>query len=217
MSILVSEILVRVSTLLLDEEHTRWPVEELIRWINDTPGALLSRRPAAISRTTIHTLVQGTYQTIPDDGVLLLDVVRNMGTDGITPGRPVRRSDRQQIDDIDPDWHTGTAKDVIKQYTFDDRLPKSFYVYPPAIAGTKVELVDAALPATVADEGDTLAIGAEYIDPICNYVVYRAQSKDSEFANGAVAGAYYQAFEAALGVKSQADASASPNQPNNSV
>lgn len=217
MPIPVSDILVRVGDLMLDEEHVRWTAEELIRWINDAPSALLARRPAAISRTTVHELVAGTYQTIPDGGVLLLDVVRNMGTDGATPGRPVRRSDRQQIDDIDPDWHTATPKVVIQQYTFDDRLPKSFYVYPPAVAGTQVELVDAALPATVTSESDILDVGAEYIDPIVNYVIYRAHSKDSEFANGAIAGAYYQAFEAALGVKSAVDVNASPNQPGNSV
>lgn len=217
MGILVSEILDRVSILLSDEEFTRWPKEELILWINDAPGALLARRPAAISRTSVHTLVTGTKQAIPTDGILLLDVVRNMGMDGATPGRVIRRSDRQQIDDADPDWHTKMAKQVIQQYTFDDRVPKEFYVYPPAVAGVKVELVDAALPATVEDEDDTLDIGIEYMDPVVNYVVYRANSKDFEYADGAVAAAYYRAFEASLGVKSQSDVAASPNQVGNSV
>lgn len=217
MTIAVSEILVRVGDLLNDAEHVRWSEEELIRWINDSPSALLSRRPAAISRTDTLVLVAGTLQNIPSDGVLLLDVVRNMGSDGATPGRPIRRSDRQQIDDIDPDWHTATAKATIQQYTFDDRLPKSFYVYPPAVAGTQVELLYAALPEPVSDPADTLAIGAEYIDPIVNYVVYRANAKDSEFAQGTIAAAYFQAFEASLGVKSAVDVNASPNQPGNSV
>lgn len=224
MAIPVSDLLTRIDDLLLDKpgddgDRTRWPNAERIRWANDAMGAILNRKPGALSRRVVHPLSQGSYQAIPSDGSMLLDVVRNLATDGVTPGATIRRTDRQLLDDCDPNWHMARAKATIKHFTYDDRTPKAFYVYPPAIAGTKVELFHAALPTPVA-ENDLAAsfdIGAEYMEALVNYVCFRAWSKDSEYANGALAASYYQAFEAALGEKSQADIAASPNQPGNSV
>lgn len=207
----------RVSDLLIDPDLVRWSIEERIRWANEALGAILTRRPAALTRRTVHPLVAGSLQRIPDGGSMLIDVTRNIAANGTTSGRPIRRTDRQLLDDSDPDWQTGRAKAEIRQYTFDDRMPTSFFTYPPAIAGTKVEVFDAALPADIAAVGDALSIGAEYLEAVVNYVCYRCNSKDSEFANGAVAAQYYQAFEASLGIKSQSQAASSPNQPSNSV
>jgi hypothetical protein len=217
MGILVSDINLRLDDLLKDESSKRWTDAERLRWINDAPGAILSRKPSALSRRTILTLVAGTYQALPTDSVLLLDVVRNMGASGTTAGKIIRRTDRQQLDDIDDGWHTATASEIIAQFTFDDRLPKAFYCYPPAVAGTKVEILDSYLPAKVTSMSDTLDVSPEYMDPIVNYVVYRANSKDDEYSNAAIAGAYLQAFDAMIGTKTQADAQHSPNQPGNSV
>ena len=65
--------------------------------------------------------------------------------------------------------------------------------------------------------GGSLDIGAEYQEAVVNYVAYRCNTKDSEFAAPAVATAFYQAFEASLGIKTTTQAAASPNQPGNSV
>lgn len=207
----------RVSDLLIDPDRERWTAEERIRWANEALGAIMTRRPAAFARRIVHTLVAGVYQDLPSDSSMLLDVSRNMAADGTTSGRPIRRSDRQLLDDSDPDWMTGKAKAEVRQYVHDDRVPKSFYVYPPVIAGAKVELLDAALPADITNLTGTLGIGAEYLEAVVNYVCYRCNSKDSEYSNAAVATAFYQAFEASLGIKSQTQAAASPNQPTNSV
>lgn len=207
----------RVSDLLIDPDRERWTAEERVRWANEAMGAIMTRRPAAFARRIVHTLVAGVYQTLPEDSSVLLDVSRNMKADGITSGRPIRRTDRQLLDDSDPDWPINKPKTEVRQYVFDERVPKAFWVYPPVVAGTKVELLDAALPAEISSLADTLAISAEYLEAVVNYVCYRCNSKDSEFANGAIAAAFYQAFEAALGVKNQSQQAVSPNQPTNSV
>lgn len=219
MAIPVSDVLVRIDAMLNDEDRSRWPADERIRYMNDALGAIITRKPGAFATRTVHSLSAGTAQSLPAGGVLLLDVVRNLAADGVTPGLPVRRTDRQLLDDTEPTWHTGRQKAAIKHFTFDDRAPKEWYCYPPAIAGTKVELLHAALPDAVSDmdEAGTLLIGREYMEPIVNYVCYRCKAKDSEYGNAAEAGGYYAAFSAALGEKSQADVNASPNQPGNSV
>lgn len=207
----------RVSDLLIDQDRVRWTEEERVRWANEAMGAIMTRRPQAFARRIVHALVAGSYQALPADSSQLFDVSRNIASDGVTSGRSIRRTDRQLLDDSDPDWHMGKLKTEVRQYVYDDRVPKVFYVYPPAVAGTKVELLDAAMPADIASLADTLGIGAEYLEAVVNYVCYRCNSKDSEYSNAAVATAFYQAFEAALGLKSQTQAAASPNQPTNSV
>jgi hypothetical protein len=214
----VADVLSRTDDLLLDADRVRWTSAERIRWMNEAMGAILTRRPAAFSITKSIALVAGTRQTI--GGQMLLDVVRNIGPDPDNkPGKAIRRTDRQLLDDSDPDWHKAKPKGEIRHYTFDDRSPKEFYCYPPALAGTRVETMEAELPASVAEnnEAATLGIGREYLEAVVNYVCYRCNTKDSEYASPASAIAFYQAFETALGLKGQSENAASPNQPTNSV
>lgn len=221
MTIPVSAIVERITDLLLDKERSagkwRWSDDELIRWINDSRMAILTRRPQALSKLASVALVKGTKQALPDDGVQLLDIVRNMGSDGKTPGRSIRRTDRQNIDDMDLYWHKATESAEISQFTYDDRNPKIFFVQPPAKAGTTIEISYAQIPAAVAALTDELDIGLESLDAVLNYVCYRAKSKDSEYANAGEAAAFYGAFNDALGVTTQAQSGTSPNQPGNSV
>jgi len=218
MAIAVQDVLKRTDDLLLDANRVRWTEAERIRWINEAATAIIVRRPAARAVSTVVALVAGTLQTIPASGVQLLDVVRNVSATG-APGRAVRRTDRQLLDDVDPDWHSAKQKGTVKHFTFDDRDPTTFYVYPPAIVGTKVLLLHSELPAALAetDTSGSLDLPGQYLEPVVNYVCYRANAKDSEFANTAAATAFYQAFMDALGLQSQAQMNASPNQPTTSV
>ena len=211
MPIPAAEIIRRVGAILQDEDHVRWTVPELLEWINDGARETIVRRPAARAVTADLTLAAGTKQALPASGVQLLDVVRNLGN-GTKPGRVIRRIDRQLLDDQDPDWHTARPKAVIKHFMFDDRSPKTFYVWPPAIAGTHVEALYSELPPTITAEGDTLDMGAEYLNVLVSYGVYRALSKDSEFANGTVAALHYQAFIDAVTDSSAQTTANSPNQ-----
>lgn len=211
MPIPAAELLSRAGEILQDEEHVRWTEPELLRWINDGARETIVRRPAARAMTESLALVAGTLQNIPERGVQLLDVVRNMGADGQTPGRAVRRIDRQLLDDQMPDWHAAKKKAVIKHFTFEERAPKAFYVYPPALAGTHVEALFSELPPVITEKIDTLDMGAEYLNVLVSYMVYRAFSKDSEFANGTVAALHYQAFVDAVTDSSDKTTANSPN------
>lgn len=198
MAIPAADIISRVGEILQDRDHIRWPIAELLQWMNDGASEIIVRRPGARAVSGVFALVDGTRQEIPMRGVMLLDVVRNMGLDGKTPGRVVRRIDRQLLDDQSPDWHAAKKANAIRHYTFDDRSPKEFYVYPPANAGIRVEARYSELPPVVTDEGDDLDLPPEYLTPLLSYVAYLACLKDSEFANGGVAAIHYRAFNDAM-------------------
>jgi hypothetical protein len=201
----------RSGFLLQDDDHVRWTVPELISWINEAAGALVTIRPSAGAKLVILPLAAGTQQLLGDDVVQLLDVVRNVGADGVTPGRAIRLAERHLFDSADPDWHTRAGKATIKHYIYDDRTPNVFYVYPPALADTKVQASITAMPAPVLTEADDLDLDAQFESALVNYIVFRALAKDSEYASGAIATGYYQAFQAALGGKDAGEQSVSPN------
>jgi hypothetical protein len=207
----VATLIQRAGFLLQDESHVRWTVAELISWINEGAGALVTVRPSAGSKLVVLTLVAGTQQQLDDDVVQLLDVVRNVGADGVTPGGAIRLAERHLFDSADPSWHTRAGKATIKHYIYDDRTPDVFYVYPPALANTKVQASITAMPALVVTGTDSLQLDTQFESALVNYVVFRALAKDSEYANGAIATGYYQAFQAALGGKDAGEQSVSPN------
>lgn len=202
MAIPVADIDMRLSAILNDEDHIRWPLDERLAWINDAAAEIVLVRPAAGARVETIDLVAGVYQTIPADGLQLLDVVRNIRADDL-PGRPISRTDRRLLDEQEPSWYEKEPAGAVKHYTFDDRDPRGFYVYPPVTAGVKVEALYAAPPAPVTALEDTLDLDRAYIGPVVSYVLYRTLAKDSEYANGAVAAAHLQAFNAAIGARNE--------------
>lgn len=211
MPIAAADIISRAGQILLDEEHIRWEVPELLQWINDGAAEIILRRPGARAITKSIPLQAGTRQVIPERGVMLLDVVRNMGVGGETPGRAIRRVDRQLLDDQYPEWHSQRAARAIKHYVFDDRSPKEFYVYPPAAASVEVEALYSELPPVVTALSGTIDLDTEYMTPLLSYVAYRAFLKDSEFANGNVATLHYRTFNDAM---TSAAGNAVDNSPN---
>jgi hypothetical protein len=163
-------------------------------------------------------------QNLPADGIRLLDISRNMGTDGQTPGRAVRVVERRVLDAQTPLWHTDPAGPEVKHYMFDLRTPKNFYVYPrpPASPAVQVEIWYSCSPAdlpppttniiTDAAMNTVLSIDDIYANTLQDYVAYRAYSKDAEYtANAQLADLHYKMFGQALGLKTQSDDAVSPN------
>lgn len=209
MAIPVAEIDLRLGAILNDEDRIRWPLDERLAWINDAAAEIVLIRPPAGSKTEEVELVEGAYQTIPEEGLQVLDVIRNIKADG-KPGRPISRTDRSLLDEQEPTWYEKRSGDVVKHYTYDDRSPKAFYVYPPVKEGVKVEVLYSAPPAVVSRIEDELQMDRTYIGPIVSYALYRALAKDSEYANGVVAAAHLQAFNAAMGARNEIAVAVSP-------
>lgn len=199
MPIPVGEIFKRAAIVLQDEAHVRWEQSELLLWLNDAASEVVIRRPAARSVIREITLVDGPIQSLPEGAVQLLDVPRNV------PGRPISRAMRRLLDDQYPEWYELPISRTkrIKHYTLDDTTPTRFYVYPPARQGMVVEATFSEVPPAVTSESDTLDLDRAYIGPLVSYILYRAMAKDSEYANGALSAAHFQAFNEALVVQNQ--------------
>lgn len=205
MPIRAGDIIRRASIVLNDEDMVRWPLAELIAWLNDGAAEVVVRRPAARAVIDTIELVEGCLQVLPEGCIELMDVVRNVG------GRPIRRTDRQLLDDIDPNWTVMKPASVVKHFTFDERAGTSFHVYPPAKVGVQVQALFSQAPPPATDAESQIDLGREYIGPLVSYLLYRALAKDSEYANGALAAAHYSAFSEAVGVRNEVAGAVTPN------
>ena len=219
MAVTVQSVIDRVQTTLQDTTGIRWPVVgELVLWINDAQRQIALVKPDASATNATVTLVTGTKQEIPTSGNRLLRVIRNMSAASSgNGGRSIRIVDRDILDSNTPDWHSpsvgGDAAHgaTVKHYVYDEQNPRNFYVYPGVSGNAYVEIVYSSNPATVAQSGN-LAVPDIYANAVMDYVLFRAYTKDAEFAaNAQRASTHYQLFTGALTGKSQIDFITSPN------
>lgn len=236
----IKDILFAVSTQLqdVDPQFDRWTQRELVTWLNEGQKAIAKYVPSSCSRVDAVKLAAGTKQSInkilaanvkPGDGstavdvygIALMSLIRNMGTDGLTPGQAIRLVDRESLDAYTPGWHTETG-DSVSGFVYDPRTPQVFFVTPGIKAGATrwVEIQYVANPAEIPvdgsfgmDGGDTttVTIDESNTDDLVNYILARAYAKDSESANMQASSMYGQSFVASINAQATAITGVNPN------
>lgn len=226
MALSSSTIAAKASLLLLDETSVRWSIPEMAKWINSGTRELVLIKPNALTSNASMLLAAGSKQsltgatfkntvsgaTLTVSPMQLIDVVRNMGTDGMetSAGRAVTGLARDILDTTLPNWHSVSSAGEVRHFVFDPKDPKRFYVYPKATASPAMhlEVVISRAPTNAlldsATSYGTSDLDAEiddiYESVLVDYVLYRAYSKDSQHtANAQRSQWHYQAFREALG------------------
>lgn len=205
MTTAAQSIIRRVVETLQDTTSVRWPVAELVRYLNDGQREVVLYRPDSMVTNATVTLTAGAKQALPSNGSKLIDVIRNSAGNK----RSVRMTARNILDTQTPSWYNLTGVTEILHYMYDPRDPKVFYVYPPAAStGASVDLVYSAYPSDITEPADGAIFSAVtgnislpdiYANILADYIMYRAYTKDTEYAgNAARAQAHYAAFQAAL-------------------
>jgi hypothetical protein len=222
MPIAAQSIIRRVVETLQDNTSVRWPVSELVRYLNDGQREIVMYRPDAMVTNASVALAAGSKQALPANGTKLIEVVRNSTGNQ----RSVRMVNREILDAQSPNWHNITGVTEVLHFMYDPRDPKIFYVYPPAAAsGASLDIVYAALPtditepaagATFSAVSGNISVPDIYGNVLQDYILYRAYTKDSEYAGNAQrAQAHYGAFANALGVELKATVNFQPNPSSN--
>lgn len=194
MALEVGPILSRVSANALnDPDNDTWPLDDLRAYLSEGQRAAVLLRPEVNPDTRVVDAVEGTRQTIPDDAYVLLDVMRNIGSDGTTPGRVVTPAERMALDTTDPNWHSGLFADPeTVNWIYDIRNRKTFYVHPPQPASPgKLEITVAVQPGQLLTESeaaadpdnDVLGIDDIYEPALIFFMLHRAFAKDVSHAS----------------------------------
>lgn len=221
-------ILKRASITLQDDGNVRWPLPELLLYLNDAVAELAIHKPNAITQTIELALAEGTVQTLDDTHVSLVRAVRNLATlaaspSGRTGGRAITVTRRSTLDSVMPSWqdpavlpYAATVDHVVQ----DMADPRTFYVVPGNDGTGVMEAVVAVLPADIAEPLNPLQIDSYtaleltgvpnvFRNALTDYVLFRAYSKDSADQSAASrASAHYNMFANAIGLKTKNDATA---------
>jgi hypothetical protein len=213
-TVLASKIIDKASVQLLDEGNTRWDRTELLGWLNDGQRQIVLMSPHTNNKAEVVQLATGTRQSIPADGWQLLDVIRYMGNTSIPkPGRAIRIVSESLMDSFNPNWHNVKQSDVPQNYIFDPQEPTVFYVYPPNTGCGRVLLNYTAVPSDLSAEDQPIQVNDIYQTALLDYVLYRANSKDAEYAPGlSLAAGYLSTFMSIMAVRKESDMENNPNQ-----
>jgi len=182
MALTVGTIITSCGNTLQDASGVRWTEAELIDYVNAAITEILHYKPTEYVVRDSVFLVKGTVQTIPADGVTVIDIVRNMGADGASVGPAPNAVSLEALDVSLPDWHLATPSSTVKMYAYSQLNKKSFYVYPPqpSSGNGSLEMTYAAIPAKLTTTSSPIPVKDYFQSAIVDYVLYRALSKETE-------------------------------------
>lgn len=201
----VKHLVLMALDLLKDEGNDYWSEPDLVNFYNRSASAVVSLRPDANTVNSVIKLAAGASQTIPSRGNKLIDVIRNMGTDGETPGVAITATDKQLMGLYEPSWPTATQDDEVRNWA--SVSGRRFVVYPPNDGNGHVEIVMAETPPQINHDGGGLwevalvGVEDEYVNAVFYHMMFLSHSKDGDLPGDEnLARHYYGLFQAALGI-----------------
>lgn len=235
MPVSVKNVLTRVQIILQDAGAVRWPLTELVEWLNDGTKEITFLKPSATAVTEVVPLAQGTMQRLPDGRSALIRVwcnVTGAGTniDPYVDDTTITPIVREILDQQKPRWHNPTVvpfRRAARHVITDIADPLIYHVYPGNDGTGRIRATFSAIPAEITplagEDADDMAayeqeipeLLAIYQQSLIDYVLAMAFSKDMQFAGSAERAAAHMArFNAALSTRQAIEAVANPNTTN---
>ena len=178
---------------LQDVTGKRWP--DAADCLNRAADEIAIHRSDLFANTVTHDLQQGARQALPEGALRLVEAICNQD------GTPVTLCEsRREMDMAAPGWMKSAPRGQVRQYLYDLREPTAFYVWPPALAGIKLDMIVTRRPAHLgADGAGSIDLDPIYEGALLKGGVWQAMSRDAEYAeNAAVVQAAYATFAATL-------------------
>lgn len=211
-----ADIVSQVRLELNDDSKVTFTDADMLLYLNAAQHQIVLVRPDAYSAIESLVLTAGeTKHSLASDQLRLLGVIRNMGSDGTTPGKPIRMVDFASHQLYDQKWHTATGKTTIRDVMYNENTPTYLFTDPPAHATTTVyiEVSVSKAPPNVTDVATgALALSHIYEQPLRQYMLHMAYAKEIESEKSTrKSRAYLQDFYNSLGLKTKVDAMYSPS------
>lgn len=184
---LASDLVGLARTLLVDPNANGWTDAELLEYLNEALQVLARDMPTLFAITEEVQLVAGARQTLPAGGLAISGVI------GAAP------FDFKAMNIASPDWRSHTAGDT-RSWTQDPVDPKVFWVYPPQPSTSPAtETVEYIKAPTTLISADTVPTPSAYDQVLVDYMLYRAYSKDHEYAGDEARAGFHKAkYEAGV-------------------
>lgn len=177
----------------------------LLDLLNAAALAVALHRPDATAKTRLLRLTPGARQNLPPDAETLIELIRNMGDDGHTPGAAIQI---MHVDLLTAMAAYTQAGNEVRQYAYD-RLTNSliFWVLPAVQydADVWVEATLSLSPRPVTSPDDPLPVPDAYAQALVHHMLASILSGDNEASNVAKAQLHTQMWSSLMGLKQNID------------
>lgn len=197
--------------LLQDKTNVHVDPADMLEWIRAGVREVVALKPKAGTVTQLIDIVANAVtQAVPAGTIEILDVLANMGADGVTPGRGITVVTLDRMQAAKANWRRDTGAQV-KHVIFDDRDNTVYYVWPAVTTAIKAEARLMKFPTPISALTTTVPLDDSYRNPLVYFAMFKAHSQDSSHAsNLQMAEAAYTAFLTAMGIQVKAQKKAAP-------
>jgi len=206
MTVSVDTLLDSVSSTLLDVARRTWGRNLLLGYLNEGLRATVFLKPDAYPVQTFIPLVSGIAQSLPSDGVAVINA-----TDNEVSGRGISQTDLALLQEENRFWPAATREVDVENYAADPRTPRLFYVFPPNDGTGSIRMTYGAVPpALTGSSGEVLPMPDSYQNAMINFTLAKAYGMNSKKQDLAKSAAYLNDWRASLGLKAQAQVAVAP-------
>lgn len=181
------------TTLLNPAPYRAWPRAELLSYLNLVQSAIVQVKADAFTKITDHTLAAGVDQTLPADGLSVVNIYRNVASK-----RACKQVGLDMLNSSNPTWAAETQNVNVREWVADQRTPTRFMVSPPNTGLGAVVLVYGAVPADLTAEADLISVADSYKMALWAGVVSLAYAKSSTTQDLQRSTAYLQMMNALI-------------------
>jgi len=206
-TIMLGHLFDMVEDQVVDEDNALWDIKDILNWYNIGTRTITSINPRANPAIESVKLASGVKQRTPPGSIALIDVLRNMGTDGVTAGRTVTLTTIDALRASAASFSTVTAATTVYNFARDPDDIALFWIYPPSPGTNYVELEFSKVPTVTVydDDGDYrnayIAITDQFVDALINYILHRVYGKDTDVpGNDPRSVKYYSLFRQSPGI-----------------
>lgn len=214
-NVTVRHLLDMAVEVLQDANYDNWTETEFINWYNLIARQAVVYAPDANPVIEPILLGASAKHVIPAAGLALINVIRNMGADGETPGAAITPSTIQMITAFDKNWTTATSAAVIKHFMPETK--RTWYSYPPSNGAGYIEIEYSKVPSLISYDADgdwesaLVGVTDDYVFAVLEGILWKAFSKDTDFpGNQERSGTHMNAFLQAVGAPKVGQQMASP-------
>jgi hypothetical protein len=191
-------VITEVRRLVQDERQTyRYSDPFILGSVNQVLKRICLLRPDLFAVVDEFTCVAGSVQTVPDDGVRIIDIFMN------AENHVVHEINRQTLDLMFMTWQGGTPGPATN-WMRHVRSPRTFFVYPPSAEGQILTIEYAQSPPDYAIDDSIALLTDAYFTSVVDGTVWLLESVDNEHVNSGRAKMFQDAFTQSLGVTVQA-------------
>lgn len=183
-----------------DSSGYTWTDADLLAYANDALAAASILRPDLFETVSTFTCAEGAIQQLPATVLRVSEVFCVVG------GTTVTEVPRETLDRFSPTWMSEDADGDVPPVNWarHPRSNRTFFVHPPAAAGTVLRMQWVAPPTRESNSNTEMPLPDSYFPAVVDYIVGRAEMRDDEHANDNRAKQMMESFAALLGVGLQA-------------